>query len=201
MPRPAAPGRSPGWPGLVVVALCGLAGCGPTRVEAAQLVLFSALPVTLVGLGLQTLYGQLWARVRPVTRLDRRGVRDALIAAGLLTLVPLTRLHSGVLDELADLLTIAIWAVGCSYLSILAVILRVGVALDRPGFTRRAPLLAWIVPAAPALVFALVGSITDKLGFEEVLYLGPGYAGWITGPVVVVLVAEPLIRTWRARRG
>lgn len=176
--------------------------CGPTDQEAATAVLMAAPAVLVVSLGLLLLLLKLWRRVDPA--LTMRPAPLGWLFVGLsvagLAQVPLATELGAI-----DLVPIAIWAFGTSYLTILLVLWRVMLA-KRPGsaFT--------VAPIVPMLVLTLAGvpmalGLTGDHDFGGtfytrvvgILWVYPGAAGIVAGPLLLGLLIEAMVRARRAR--
>lgn len=181
--------------GLTALLLVG--GCGPSAREIGQAVLWAAPIITLVVLGLAWGYARLW---RPLLEAPLRvDWRPAVLVAALQLVIALGTLLRPELD--AELVSIAVWAVGTSHLTLLLLPLRIAV---RSGTTA----YSWVIPAPwvllypPAILLGLVlhdpgGDLSDAFAL---LWILPGWAGWVTGPLALIAVAEVVIRRVRRSR-
>lgn len=165
--------------------------CGPTPTQEGQAVLVAAPLVVLLALAVQAILIALWRRRWPDVALRPRPV---LVVVGLLVGPAV----AAALDEgMAEAVT-ALWLFGCSYGSLLLVATRILLFFDRrhaAALAHLPPLLLLVGPAVPlALGWVERGRLTD---LAERLFVWPGYAGWVTGPLFVGLLIEAL---WRGSR-
>lgn len=181
--------------GLTSLLLLG--ACGPTAREMGQAVLWAAPIITILVLLLAWGYARLW---RPlVDEPPRVDWRPAVVVAALqLTVASATLLR----PELeGDLILIAVWAVGTSQLSLALLPLRLTL---RSGTTAYSWvfLAPWLLLYPPAVLLGLVlrdpgSDITDSIAM---LWILPGWAGWVTGPLALIAIAEVVIRRVRRAR-
>jgi hypothetical protein len=180
-----------------LTALLVLGGCGPTAREMGQAVMWAAPMITILVLGLAWGYARLW---RPLLdeplRVDRR---PAVLVAALQILVGCATLLRPELD--GDLILIAVWAVGTSHLTLVLLPLRLAL---RSGTTAYSWVIVapWLLLYPPAVLLGLVlrDPGTDVSDAAAMLWILPGWAGWVTGPLALIAVAEVVIRRVRRAR-
>lgn len=173
-----------------------VAGCGPNAREASVAVLVVAGPVVVLASALLWLLWRLWQRARPGLGFRWRPFVELGLALSGVGLLATTLPFEG---SLTEWLGIALWAVGTSYLTLLLLVWRI--RLSAPSGLAWAHGIAATVQFLPALVFAFAGA--DRGELPEVLvavWLLPGYAGLVTGPLYAVLLIEALVRWQHARR-
>ena len=186
LPRTAAPL-------LLLLALAG--GCGPTAGEIGQSVLWAAPLITLAAYGLAWLYARLWRSLVAELELDPVPV---LVLVGLQVVTALVTLLAPELD--GELVWIAFWLVGASYLTIAVPLVRLTIHLA-PRNASWALLAPWLFFYPLALLLAAAGDATgDLVDLAILIWAAPGYGGWIAAPVALAALAEVLVRRSRARR-
>jgi hypothetical protein len=180
-----------------LTALLLLGGCGPTAREIGQAVLWAAPIITLLVLGLAWGYARLW---RPLLEEPLRvDWRPAVVVAAIQLAVAFATLLRPELD--GDLVLIAVWAVGTSHLTLTLLPLRLAL---RSGATAYSWVIAapWLLLYPPAVMLGLVlhdpGS--DLSDAVMMLWILPGWVGWVTGPLAIIAVAEVVIRRVRRAR-
>lgn len=178
-------------------ALLLLGGCGPTAREIGQAVLWAAPIITILVLGLAWGYARLW---RPL--LDeplRVDWRPAAVVAAIQLIIALATLLRPELD--GDLILIAVWAVGTSHLTLALLPLRLAL---RSGTTAYSWVIAapWLLLYPPAVLLGLVlhDPGPDLSDAVAMLWILPGWAGWVTGPLALVAVVEVVVRRVRRAR-
>lgn len=180
---------------FLLLALALATGCGPNTREASIAVLVAAVAVIVLANAVVGLLWLVWHRVRPALGFRWRPfvvVGLALSAAGLLAS---TRPYHG---EMTEYLAIALWAVGTSYLTFLLLVWRL--CLSAPNGLAVAHAIAGALMFGPALPLAFVGSTAGELDEALLLlWVFPGYAGIVSGPLFVLLLIEALVRLARAR--
>lgn len=175
-----------------------LCACGPTSRQIGQAVLWAAPIITVAVLGFAWLYAWLWRPLREApVRID---LRPALVVAAIQLALAITTLWAPDLD--GELIGIAVWTVGTSYLALQVILLRI--ALLAPGRVYSWALLApWLLfyPGAPILGLLSTGGHEDLGDAFAMLWILPGYAGWVTGPLVLIAIVEVVLRrVARSRR-
>ena len=180
-----------------VTALLLLGGCGPTAREIGQAVLWAAPIITILVLGLAWGYARLW---RPLLEEPLRvDWRPVVAVAALQLAVALATLLRPALD--GDLVLIAVWVVGTSHLTLALLPLRLAL---RSGTTAYSWVIAapWALLYPPAVMLGLVlhAPAQDLADGAAMLWILPGWAGWVTGPLALIAVAEVVIRRVRRAR-
>lgn len=177
------------------VLLLLVAGCGPTSREASVSVLLVAGPVVVLANALVWLLWRLWQRTRPELGFRWRPFVDvglALTGVGLLAAA--LPFDGAVMQWLA----VGLWAVGTSYLTLLLLVWRI--RLSAPSGLAWAHGIAGALQFLPALSFAFLGSTVDEPPEALVMvWIIPGYAGLVAGPIYALLLLEALVRWQRAR--
>lgn len=183
---------------LAMLALLGTAACGPSNREAGYLVLLVWPAVLLLSLVPQRIVVALWHRARPAieTRLGR--VLAVFVIAALVSgavLIGKTEERS------ADLAVLALWLFGTSYTTVVLVATRAW--LCHPSGV---PSALFGPQLATSAVYAVLAALFHA-GFADGLdkrwqdlFVLPGYQGWLTGAVFVLLCSEALVRRWRWRK-
>lgn len=196
--RRANPGEegAPPRAALLLVALVLASACGPKTREASIAVLVAAGGIVVLANALVGLLWLLWRRVRAGLGFRWRPfvvIGLALSGVGLVAEV----VPSG--GSMGEWLVIALWAVGTSYLTFFLLVWRV--RLSAPHGLAWAHAIAGTLMFAPALPLAFVGASQEPLPDAlMVLWVLPGYAGFVSGPLFVLLLIEALVR-WRSARG
>ena len=179
-------------PSVAIAALS--AGCGPTSVEIGQAVLWAAPIITLVALGVASIYALLW---RPLVGELRPAPRLGLVVVGVQLAIAMATFSVAEIDP--ELVMIAVLVVGASYLAIQVVAMRLMVHRGRYGW---AALVPWLVLYPPALFLLTRGESTggeaDDLALMVLIL--PGYGGWVALPLLFLALLEVVIRRARARR-
>jgi hypothetical protein len=176
--------------------LTGHPTCGPCEQQAGKGVLI-AIPVMLaLGFLIQWSYRRCWTGLRQLTIFNSKSAM-IMIGSGLaLALVGVVAPHDG--PNTYDDTFAAIIVVGASYVTWLALGLRLG--LRTVAWNRYVLMFPIVIIAPVALLLALVGThqeLSDSLlGFFAL----PGMIGMIAGPMLLLLMAEPLLLHYRARR-
>lgn len=180
-----------------LTSLLVLGGCGPTAREIGQAVLWAAPIITLLVLGLAWGYARLW---RPLLEAPLRvDWRPAALVTGVQLVLALATLLRPELE--GELVLTAVWAVGTSHLTLTLLPLRLAL---RSGTTAYSWVLLapWLVLYPPAVLLGLVlrnpdSNLSDSIAM---LWILPGWAGWVTGPLALIAVAEVVIRRIRRTR-
>lgn len=176
----------------LLVALALATGCGPTTREASIAALVVAGAIVVLANALVWPLWRLWRRVRP--ELDFRWRPSVAIGLGLsaLGLLAAALPYEG---RMAQWLGIGLWLAGTSYMTLFLLVWRIRV--PAPNGLAWAHAIAGALVFLPAVPLAFVGStqgeLHDALMFVWVL---PGYGGWVSGPLYVLLLIEALVR-WR----
>lgn len=178
---------------LLVLALA--AGCGPSTREASIAVLIVAGAIVVLANAVVGLLWLVWRRVRPELRFHWQPFATVgLVLSGVGLLAEALATDAAV----SEWLLIALWAAGTSYLSILLLVWRI--RLPAPAGLAWAHAIAGTLMFLPAIPPAFVGSthgdIADVLMF---LWVIPGYAGFVPGPIFLLLLLEALVRWSRMR--
>lgn len=191
------PRRSPAPPVRLVLALVTLAlvsGCGPKAREASVALLVVAGAIVVLANGIVGLLWLPWRRVRPELGFGWRPFVDAGLALSGLGLVGALLPHG----DMVEWLGIALWAGGTSYLTFFLLVWRIRV--PAPNALAWAHSIAGMLIFLPALAFAFF--VSPEADLPDVLlwlWMLPGYAGMVAGPLFVLLWLEALVR-WRATR-
>jgi hypothetical protein len=191
-------------PMVLLAAATETVQCGPTEVEAGRAVIISAPVALLAGLGMMRLLLWLWRKLRPELTISYKPMLVALGISVVGAVLALTGIRAGEpgtpsgLRGILDLVPIAIWAVGTTYLLFVLIFWRVLLAIGvRQAFSWALvpPLILLFLPALP-MAF---GVTSDWLDSVMLVWMSPGYGGAVTGPVLVVAIIEVLVR-WRMTR-
>lgn len=180
---------------LAMLALLGATACGPSNREAGYLVLLVWPAVVLLSLVPQRITVALWQRTRPAidTRLGR-----VLGLFAIAALVASAVFVGADQERSADLAVLALWLFGTSYATVVLLATRAWLCHPRGATSALfGPQLA--TSAVYAFLAALFhAGFADGLDKRwQDLFVYPGYQGWITGGVFVVLCAEAFARRWR----
>ena len=193
-----------------------LSGCGPSDEEAARAVMMATPLVYLSGMGVMALMLFLWRELEPRLGINWRPVLLGLALAcviGLLSIVGVTTdppaANSG--DTTTDgipgvfeWLGHSIFLYGASYLSLLLVSWRIWL-WRRPAtaFTWAwTPVLFVMMAPCPAMIMFGGEHSAAMRHFEEAalsLWVFPGYAGMVTGPLLLLALIEVWVRIRRKR--
>ena len=84
----------------------------------------------------------------------------------------------------AEWLVIAFWAAGTSYITFLVLALRITATRRLSKLFPYAAILPWLVLLPPAIPLAFVGDPEVSGGAYQLIWLVPGYAGYVAGPLV-----------------
>lgn len=168
-----------------------LSGCGPTEREVGDLVMQVLGAVVLLGGGIQWLYA---LACRRLTALDvqfvwRPTLGLALFAAAASLLLAL----AGRLGD-PDYLAIALAGVGPSYATYLLVSLRLLRESSWFGYATFIPFLLMMLPAAYLAAF---GSTEAPANAWEDYFVLPGFLGLVSGPLLLLLFGELVLRRRR----
>jgi len=184
---------------LIPIAVVLAAGCGPTRLQAAEAVLMSAPVATAVALGLLWLLLRLWSRVIPA---PPPRWRPALVALGFQTAIAIAALARGIDRESDDWLLAALICVGTSYLVCVGLIARIALARRSIRAAVAAAIWGWLPFWPFALAFAVdrdpEAELPDVMASAWILI---GYFGAVTAVLWIPLLVEGVIRWRRALRG
>lgn len=176
---------------LALAVLC-LAGCGPTPEEAAGAVLV-VLPVAIgVGHLFARLLTWLW---RPLGS-PPIAARPALCAMAVAAAAAAIVLVVGG-DAVLEWVAAALALFGTSYLTLSFIAWRVWTHFHRETagtWSFVAALSISVLPGVP-LLYGVDGPYADAVISGWIVV---GYMGMVTGPILVILVAEALIRRRRA---
>jgi hypothetical protein len=191
---------------LIVFATASLllSGCGPSDEESARAVMMATPIAYLAGMGIMALMLFLWRKLEPRLGINWRAVLLGLALAcviGVLSIVGVTN------DEFPGVFAwvgVAIILYGTSYLSLLLVIWRIWL-WGRPAtaFTWAwAPVL--FVMLAPCPLILLSNEHNPAMNrFAEAsfgLWAFPGFAGIVTGPLLLLALIEVWVRIRQRRR-
>jgi hypothetical protein len=181
---------------LVLVALACVSGCGPKAREASVAVLVVAGAIVVLANAIVGLLWLLWRRVRPELGFGWRPFVVVGLALSGVGLVATALPHGDMMEWLA----LALWAAGTSYLTFFLLVWRIRV--PAPNGLAWAHAIAGTLIFLPALPFAFVGSPDAELPDALMwLWVLPGYAGMVSGPLFVLLGLEALVRWRKVRRG
>lgn len=182
---------------LVLLGLVGLAaGCGPSTREASVAVLLVAGPVVVLVNALVGLLWLLWRRVRPELAFRWRPFVEAGFVVSAVGLLAAALPFEG---DVLEWVLIALWAVGTSYLTIFLLVWRI--RLSAPDGLAWAHAIAGAIELVPALLFGFLGATEGALDKPLlVVWMLPGYAGLVAGPLYGLLLIEALVRWQHARR-
>jgi len=178
-----------------ISALVLASGCGPSTREASIAVLVVAVAVIVLANAVVGLLWLPWHRVRPTLGFRWRPFVLAGLALSVLGMIAEQLPYAGGMSEY---LVLALWAVGTSYLTFLLLVWRIRLSA-RSGLVE-AHAIAGTLMFLPALPLAFVGSTEGDLHDAlMVLWVLPGYAGLVSGPLFGLLLVEALVR-WRLVR-
>jgi hypothetical protein len=183
-------------PAVLLVALCSSgAHCGPTPEESGQTVLLVAPFVVLCAMAVQWLILALWRSVRPALLLDWR--KNLALVGGLAFPAAWALLVN---ERPFDFAGIAFWLFGCSYVTAMLLATRIWLLVHD---TRRVffvtHVILCVIFLVPAFVLALFGG-RPLQNAAEAMWIFPGFGGWISGPLFLVLLLEIVIRREMLRR-
>jgi hypothetical protein len=179
---------------LLVLALAS--GCaGPDIREASVAILLMMGPIVLLTHALAWPLSRLWRSVRPELDFRWRPFVVVGLALSLLGVFTMVVLDVGIS---AELLVLALWIVGASYLTLFLLIWRLRLSSTK-GLVR-AHAIASTVMFLPALLVALVGP--DDRAVEPLFYLVvlPGFGGFVSGLLYAIFLVEALSRWHLARK-
>lgn len=180
--------------------------CGPNPHEIGQIVLMTTPAIYVLGVAIVTLLLHLWRAEAPVwpprwTWLAALGALHCALAARFWPSPPTNPPPTGWRIDAGTLL-IGVWLYGTSYATVMLVAMRVAI--------RAAPRVASLWPHVGQIVgFSLPAVLlaSDQLEntwfwerrHAEHWFTTLGLTGWVSGPILVLLVAEILIRRRRRR--
>lgn len=178
-----------------ILLLVLLAGCGPSTREASVSVLVVAGPVVVLANALLWLLWRIWRRARPELGFRWRPFVEVGLALSVVGLLAAALPFDG---SATQWLAVGLWAAGTSYLTLLLLVWRI--RLSAPSGIAWAHGIAGALQFLPALPFAFLGStVGDPPAPLVAVWLLPGYAGLVAGPLYVLLLLEALVRWHRAR--
>jgi hypothetical protein len=181
--------------------------CGPCEQEAGKSVLL-AIPVMIAtGFLIQWLYRRCWKGLRQLTIFDSKS-RNVTIGVGVsLGLLGLLAPHSWIQPSdsfqysTGYYVLESICIVGTSYITWLTICLRLGIQIQGwPWWNRYILLLPLITIAPLAMWLALCGSHDKFSNTYFNIFAIPGMLGLVAGPLLLLLLGEPLLRRHRAKR-
>jgi hypothetical protein len=176
----------------LALALVFLSACGPTEKESGQAIVLVAPFITLIGLGVTSLFRWLWSPLVTGESLPRD--RPFLVIGALSVMCLPLVFESHLADEW---ILMALHVLGTSYLALLLLCLRIGVFLRCRVLYRHVTYLPWLLLYPSAIFLAYFGSATSETGdFHLQLWLYPGSAGLVSGPLLGLLVVEVLVRRY-----
>jgi hypothetical protein len=178
---------------LAIALAASPSRCGPTNAEAGQAVLLVSPLVLLVGLGLLRLLFFAW-RGRWSDGGLRLGPNGVLFA--LLVLIAIGAAATS--SRAWGWAGFALWLFGCSYLSLLLLAWRIWFFVNASSAFRWAPTAAMVPNTIVSLVTA-AGWIQEES--VQLVWVAPGYGGWISGGLFLVLLVEAIVRGRARRRG
>lgn len=161
--------------------------CGPNNHHAGEAILIVWPVVVLLALGPQLGLLALWRKLRPAIRLDLARVWIVVTLATAVAIAVTVRA-----EKPWRWVDAALWLWGCSY-----------------GFVLLATTRFWLMVAPKTALFgphivatllfvpfaaALYGDLVSGIGEPIWLFILPGYGGWATGGLSLVLLVEVLLR-------
>lgn len=176
----------------VVAAASLLGGCKLEDDELGRAVLQASPAIVLVGALV------LWGYHRAYKQLDQQisyDPRPTLLMAGTLAVAGA---YSAVRVRVEDLVLIAAWLAGASYLSLLLVTARVLLRVSPRHAFSHALLVPSALLFAPALVMA-AKLTSDWAHVAEAIWIVPGMYGFVTAVIAAGLAVEVWVRVRRSK--
>lgn len=175
------------------MAVAATEKCGPTQRETGEAVLIVWPLVILLAALPQGALLATWKKLRPEIELPwaRLGllIGAAAIMAGFMVVNA---------EKPWRWATEALWLFGCSYGAVLLLATRLWLQGDRRHALVGPHLVASVVFVPYAMT--LRGGLFDGARFDtEMVFIVPGYGGWVTGGIALLLGIELFVR-WRKRR-
>lgn len=180
----------------VLAALLTFVGCGPSPAEAATTVALLGPLVFATDAAFLSLLLLLWRRsspdwIAPPWPLWTAVFVGHMAFAGLVALV-------GDPSGAVEWLPIGYWAFGTSHLAVALVVWRIWLFWDRSGAFVWGPTVASALLLLPALPMAAGGigaeGDADLDGVVGILWMAPGYAGWVPGILFLLFLIEAGVR-------
>lgn len=178
-------------PLLIAVAVAAGGGqCGPSNRDVGEAILLVWPLVALLALGPQIALLALWRKARPEVDLHLK--RFFILIGAAVTVAYPTMLAAQQPWRWADA---ALWMFGASYGTVLLLTTRIWLSSNEKTALIGPHLVATVIfiPFA-ALLYTRVlhhGELAD-------LFILPGYGGFTTGPLFLILLIEVLVRRRRA---
>lgn len=175
-------------PLLLAIAVAATGSeCGPNNHQIGEAILIVWPVVMLLALGPQLGLLALWRKLRPAVSLDLARVWILVTIATAVAIAVIVRAEKP--WRWADA---ALWFWGCSYGVVLLATTRIWLMANAKTalFGPHVVATGVFVPLAAALY----GGIADGLGDTSWLFIFPGYGGWVTGGLCLVLLVEVLLR-------
>jgi hypothetical protein len=179
---------------LLVLALAS--GCaGPNIREASVAIVLMMGPIAILAHALAWPLWRLWRSVRPELGFRWRPFVEVGLALSLLGVFTMVLLAVGVSVEL---LVLALWIVGASYLTLFLLVWRLRLSSTQGLVWAHA--IASTVMFLPALLVASLGP--DERAVEPLFYLVvlPGLGGVVSGLLYAIFLVEALVRWYLGAR-
>lgn len=175
-------------PLLLAIAVAATGSqCGPNNQQTGEAILIVWPVVVLLALGPQLGLLALWRKLRPAVSLDLARVWIIVMLATAVAIAVVVRAEKP--WRWADA---ALWLWGCSYGVVLLVTTRIWLMADAKNVLLGPHVVATVVFVP--LAAALYGGFADGIGDPSWLFILPGYGGWATGGLFLVLLVEVLLR-------
>jgi hypothetical protein len=181
---------------LVGLLACSMQHCGPTPKESGDTILMVLPFVVLSAMGVQWVFLKLWKSLRQSIVLDWG--RNLFFCGALLLPAGYAFLTDG---RPGEWLPIAYWLFGCSYVAAMLLVTRLMLLSNDARLVFFVPhLFLSAIFAAPALPLALGLAQRKWQDASEMMWIMPGFGGWVPGGLFLLLFIEVLWRRARLRR-
>jgi hypothetical protein len=174
-----------------------LTACGPTDEQVGVSIVTSLVALVPIAAGLNALVHRLWRGARELRRPSAR--EAAAVWVGTIGLVLL--LNLSIVQAEGDLVLLACWIVGATYLTFFSIGIGGALALSRPWAFR----VVWWMPAVLIVLLTLpllrdvgLGSDAEKAMLN--VLIGAGGLGFAGGALLLALLAVSFRAFKRGRR-
>ncbi len=175
---------------LLALSFLGAKNCQPSGPEAAGAVLIVSPFAFLGGLFVLRILYWIWKPMIQSAPFFQKSF--AIMFGGLLVLAPIAHVAVPGASEWAE---VALWVFGTSYLSVLLLVWRIWLFKKSETAFSRAPIAATIGILSPVPIFLLVPfSHEFTNGLTTILWMLPGFFGYVTFPLFMMAVSEAIAR-------